>query len=358
MGDDDCSSPSPLSKSKSIPCDYYEDLPFNSGFGFNHGESEVCLSFLFPDKNKAVETGVKMKRKRKSGGIMGDERGTGLTSNGCENATKKRKGKGFENKDYIYVSPYFINNSFHHQHVTKHSKKREKVVRSPYFMDKYSNKVEKVIRSPYFMDKYKKNVCGEYDTDVKVEEGVEGVEGVESFHTQPTCDVKKGTEETIFTPTCYCSLENCFNDSKGREKTCSLKKSSNDSKGREKIAVDDEAVPFPNGNLKEEEELHVSKIGKVSLDDLFSEFRYTGAKLNKTPVQVSVAATNQTKRQKPPVLKAAQKQDIAYLRKTADNSWIPPPSPFNLLQEAHASDPWRVLVICMLLNLTTGKQVT
>lgn len=32
-------------------------------------------------------------------------------------------------------------------------------------------------------------------------------------------------------------------------------------------------------------------------------------------------------------------------------------SPYRLLQEDHAFDPWRVLVICMLLNQTTGAQV-
>lgn len=56
-------------------------------------------------------------------------------------------------------------------------------------------------------------------------------------------------------------------------------------------------------------------------------------------------------------LSASQKRDEAYLRKTSDNTWVPPRSPFGLLQEDHAHDPWRVLVICMLLNCTTGVQV-
>ncbi|CAN4123491.1 unnamed protein product [Withania somnifera] len=58
-----------------------------------------------------------------------------------------------------------------------------------------------------------------------------------------------------------------------------------------------------------------------------------------------------------PCLSASQKRDEAYLRRTEDNTWVPPRSPFNLLQENHAHDPWRVLVICMLLNCTTGVQV-
>lgn len=56
-------------------------------------------------------------------------------------------------------------------------------------------------------------------------------------------------------------------------------------------------------------------------------------------------------------LSASQKRHEAYLRRTEDNTWVPPRSPFNLLQENHAHDPWRVLVICMLLNCTTGLQV-
>ncbi|XP_057948134.1 methyl-CpG-binding domain protein 4-like protein isoform X2 [Malania oleifera] len=56
-------------------------------------------------------------------------------------------------------------------------------------------------------------------------------------------------------------------------------------------------------------------------------------------------------------LSASQKQDEAYQRKSSDNTWTPPRSPFDLLQEDHAHDPWRVLVICMLLNCTTGLQI-
>ena len=58
-----------------------------------------------------------------------------------------------------------------------------------------------------------------------------------------------------------------------------------------------------------------------------------------------------------PSLSQSQKTDEAYLRKTPDNTWVPPPSPCNLLQEDHWHDPWRVLVICMLLNKTSGAQV-
>ncbi|GAB4831594.1 hypothetical protein Ancab_005606 [Ancistrocladus abbreviatus] len=56
-------------------------------------------------------------------------------------------------------------------------------------------------------------------------------------------------------------------------------------------------------------------------------------------------------------LSVREKKADAYRRKTSDNMWRPPRSPFNLLQEDHVDDPWRVLVICMLLNMTTGSQV-
>ncbi|KAG6588518.1 Methyl-CpG-binding domain protein 4-like protein, partial [Cucurbita argyrosperma subsp. sororia] len=45
----------------------------------------------------------------------------------------------------------------------------------------------------------------------------------------------------------------------------------------------------------------------------------------------------------------------AYRRKSPDDTWKPPPSGIRLLQQDHAYDPWRVLVICMLLNRTTGQ---
>ncbi|KAF3438473.1 hypothetical protein FNV43_RR21235 [Rhamnella rubrinervis] len=53
---------------------------------------------------------------------------------------------------------------------------------------------------------------------------------------------------------------------------------------------------------------------------------------------------------------ASQKRNEAYRRRSEDNTWVPPRSDFNLLQEDHFHDPWRVLVICMLLNQTTGLQ--
>ena len=38
-------------------------------------------------------------------------------------------------------------------------------------------------------------------------------------------------------------------------------------------------------------------------------------------------------------------------------AWNPPPSPWNLVQEPYFGEEWKILVCCLLLNLTTHKQV-
>ena len=38
-------------------------------------------------------------------------------------------------------------------------------------------------------------------------------------------------------------------------------------------------------------------------------------------------------------------------------AWIPPKSPFDLLQERYWPDDWKILVVCLLLNQTSRKQV-
>ncbi|CAD6205047.1 unnamed protein product [Miscanthus lutarioriparius] len=62
-------------------------------------------------------------------------------------------------------------------------------------------------------------------------------------------------------------------------------------------------------------------------------------------------------RQPLPLLSAAEKRSDKYRRLSLDQLVPPPCSPHKLLQENYASDPWKVIVICMLLNLTQGKQV-
>ncbi|CAL9047643.1 unnamed protein product [Musa banksii] len=56
-------------------------------------------------------------------------------------------------------------------------------------------------------------------------------------------------------------------------------------------------------------------------------------------------------------LSAAEKKSDAYRRVPANSAWEPPASCHHLLQERHSFDPWRVLIICMLLNVTSGRQV-
>ncbi|GER40827.1 DNA glycosylase superfamily protein [Striga asiatica] len=91
----------------------------------------------------------------------------------------------------------------------------------------------------------------------------------------------------------------------------------------------------------------------------FSKVRVKDFKIKPKKVQARIVSpyfcsTQQVRRT--PLLTAAQKKQQAYERKTPYHNWIPPRSPFNLLQEDHFFDPWRVLVICMLLNRTTGLQ--
>jgi len=39
------------------------------------------------------------------------------------------------------------------------------------------------------------------------------------------------------------------------------------------------------------------------------------------------------------------------------HEWVPPVSPYGLIQEKLYKDPWKLLVACMLLNKTSGQQV-
>ncbi|XP_044954515.1 titin isoform X2 [Hordeum vulgare subsp. vulgare] len=58
-----------------------------------------------------------------------------------------------------------------------------------------------------------------------------------------------------------------------------------------------------------------------------------------------------------PVFTAAEKRSDKYRRVPLDQLVSPPRSPHNLLQEKYASDPWKVILICVFLNLTQGIQV-
>ncbi|KAJ0727316.1 putative DNA glycosylase [Helianthus annuus] len=77
-------------------------------------------------------------------------------------------------------------------------------------------------------------------------------------------------------------------------------------------------------------------------------------KANKEEEEVVVVVC---KKKKKDSLTARQKRDDAYKKKTPDNTWKPPRSHHNLIQEDHIHDPWRIVVICILLNMTQGVQV-
>ncbi|KAL8091352.1 uncharacterized protein LOC141693223 [Apium graveolens] len=81
------------------------------------------------------------------------------------------------------------------------------------------------------------------------------------------------------------------------------------------------------------------------------------AKQEENEAKKAYGVTTASKKKPKPKLTAAQELDEAYQRVTPDNTWKPPRSHHNLLQEDHVHDPWRVLVICKLLNVTTGPQV-
>ncbi|CAN6234135.1 unnamed protein product [Urochloa humidicola] len=62
-------------------------------------------------------------------------------------------------------------------------------------------------------------------------------------------------------------------------------------------------------------------------------------------------------KKKSPSFSAAEKRSDVYRRLPLDQLVPPPRSPHKLLQENYAHDPWKVIVICMMLNCTSGNQV-
>ncbi|KAF9661338.1 hypothetical protein SADUNF_Sadunf19G0057700 [Salix dunnii] len=120
----------------------------------------------------------------------------------------------------------------------------------------------------------------------------------------------------------------------------------------------------------EEEGCHGRSVEvSASVMGLFSEFAFNGSGSSSggtghaSSIWPSIKKfekkeeAQKKKRKVSPRLTAAQMRDVAYLRRRPNNRWIPPKSPHELLQEGHYHDPWSVLVICMLLNCTSGDQV-
>ncbi|XP_078159263.1 uncharacterized protein LOC144554788 [Carex rostrata] len=79
--------------------------------------------------------------------------------------------------------------------------------------------------------------------------------------------------------------------------------------------------------------------------------------LPKAAVALNVNVKTVTVKKKTTQLTVAEKRSEAYRRVPPDFNFKPPRSCHHLIQEDHTFDHWRVLVICMLLNMTTGKQV-
>ncbi|XP_048551769.1 uncharacterized protein LOC125531391 isoform X2 [Triticum urartu] len=84
----------------------------------------------------------------------------------------------------------------------------------------------------------------------------------------------------------------------------------------------------------------------------------TSGSQKKQNVKEKTTPEKKTRIRKPrPVFTAAEKRSDKYRRVPLDQLVSPPRSPHNLLQEKYASDPWKVMLICMFLNLTQGIQV-
>ncbi|XP_058744302.1 uncharacterized protein LOC131616860 isoform X2 [Vicia villosa] len=92
------------------------------------------------------------------------------------------------------------------------------------------------------------------------------------------------------------------------------------------------------------------------LGDLSNSFQ-EGPKVEEGSSLVPPKMKSKSRGKKTQPFHKAERYKEAYKRKSAENNWLPPRSHWNLIQEDHFHDPWRVLVICMLLNRTTGAQV-
>lgn len=111
----------------------------------------------------------------------------------------------------------------------------------------------------------------------------------------------------------------------------------------------------------------------INLDEIFQRFMYKGLESTSEQMKsMTLAASKEVaysscgkQGNKRKLLRSnlnkqltsKEKKSEAYRRKTEDDVWEPPKFSFKLLQQDHYHDPWRVLVICMLLNVTGGKQV-
>lgn len=99
-------------------------------------------------------------------------------------------------------------------------------------------------------------------------------------------------------------------------------------------------------------------------DSQAQEKHFTGKTRKTAPLTAAEKPKNRksVSQQKPkkipaPMLTAAEKRFDMYCRLPPDRLVTPRRTPYNLLQERYAPDPWKVIVICMLLNRTRGKPI-
>ncbi|KAL5079268.1 hypothetical protein RYX36_007689 [Vicia faba] len=122
------------------------------------------------------------------------------------------------------------------------------------------------------------------------------------------------------------------------------------------------SVPISRKRLKKSDSEYkaIVKEAKIKfesiLGDLCNSFQ-EGLKIEEGSSLVPPEMKSKSRGKKTQPFLKAERYKEAYKRKTAENNWLPPRSHWNLIQEDHFRDPWRVLVICMLLNRTTGTQM-
>jgi len=170
-------------------------------------------------------------------------------------------------------------------------------------------------------------------------------------------------------------VSHCFQNKRGRKDSCRIRKVLKYSqKDEQEYKVEHpKRIVFPSMKRIEDLNRFMYQSEKVSsLIECVKKSEHEGAveeDLSPLPPKISKHSRKRPKVEKPmkskrktiPFLKADRCRE-AYKRKTPDNNWVPPRSTRPLveeplLQEFHFHDPWRVIVICMLLNRTQGKQV-
>ncbi|KAK8935787.1 hypothetical protein KSP39_PZI014149 [Platanthera zijinensis] len=124
--------------------------------------------------------------------------------------------------------------------------------------------------------------------------------------------------------------------------------------------IDNADVTFSSTKIEKiEESKNMRKLQQVLHSLSFSEFPpQIISSTNTLAIDKSDLVLKRARCQGRRTLSKREKTKDCYRRVGPDNTWAPPNSPYGLLQEDHSFDPWRVLVICILLNQTTGTQLS